>query len=157
MKRTSIWLAVVGALILLVPAADTQAAKPDEEIGMVHFASAELDGELLASGDVVLDRELVRTESMLAMVHLKNGQVLKFDANSAAKFKAASFGEIEVTVFSGRVTKWSASGRPMTAGAGSKFTLGRSLQDPLAAERALLGLKPASSLEDKAPTRRLQR
>lgn len=148
MKGKSIWLAVaLVGLILLGPATDSWAAEA-EEIGMLHFESAALDGALLASGKIVLNGELVRTEMRLAVVHLDNGQVLRFEANSSARFEEVSFDEIEVTVFSGRVTKWGVNGRLLTAGAGSRFTIGRTLQDPMAAERALLRVAPTSSGDD---------
>jgi hypothetical protein len=148
MKGKSIWLAVaLLGLILPGPATDSWAAET-EEIGMMHFESAALDGSLLASGKVVLNREIVRTEMRLAVVHLDNGQVLRFEANSSARFEEVSFDEIEVTVFSGRVTKWGVKGRRLTAGAGSRFTLGRTLQDPMAAERALLRVAPTPSGDD---------
>jgi len=148
MKRKSIWLAVaLGGLILLGAAADSWAAE-SVEIGMVHFESAELSGTIRASGEVVLDRGLVRTEMGQAIVHLENGQVLKLEGNSAARFEASSFGEVQVTVLSGRLIKWSARGRPLTAGAGSRFTIGPSAQDPMAAERALMGLSSLSGAGD---------
>jgi len=157
MKRKSIWLAVaLVGLILLGPAADSWAAEA-EDIGIMHFESPALDGALLASGQVVLNRELVRTEIRLAVVHLNNGQVLRFEANSSARFEALSFDEIEVTVFSGRVTKWGINGRPLTAGAGSRFAVGRTLQDPMAAERALLRLSATSGDDDESPDHRLGR
>lgn len=151
MKRNSIWWVVaLGSLILLGTAADTRAAETPE-IGMVHFACAGLGGKILTSGDVVLDRGLVRTELEQAILHLSNGQVLKLEGNSAARFEAGSFDEIHVTVLSGRLIKWSAKGKPLTAGAGSRFTIGRSNQDPLVAERALLGV--ASLDESRARSR----
>jgi hypothetical protein len=138
MKGKSIWLALLlGGVLLSLAWVDARAEAP-EEIGKLYRGTSDLAGSLRAAFEVVMDGEIVRTESDLAIVHLDNGQVLKLEPNSAARFVTQSFDEIDVTVFSGRVIKWSRKGRPSTAGAGSKFTLGRSLQDPLAAEEALL-------------------
>jgi hypothetical protein len=150
MKRNLFWLVVaLGGLALLAPTADSRAAEL-EEVGKVHFESDALGGELLARGEVLLDHGLVRTESTRAMVHLDNGQVLKFEPNSAARFEALSFDQIQVTVFSGRVVKWSARGRALSAGAGSRFTIGPSLQDPLDAERELLKEREPKRVDKKA-------
>jgi hypothetical protein len=157
MKRKSIWLAVaLGGLILFGAAADSRAAKP-AEIGMVHFESAELGGAILATGDVLLDRGLVRTETTQAMVHLGNGQVLKLEANSAARFEALSFDEIKVTVFSGRVIKWSSRGKALTAGSGSSFTIGPSSQDSISVEQALMDVPTLGQTSGKLRNRGLER
>ena len=153
MNRKSIWLAVaLGGLVLFGATADSRAAEA-VEIGMVHFGSVELGGAILSSGEVVLDQGLVRTELGQAIVHLDNGQVLKLEGNSAAHFEAAAFGEINVTVLSGRVIKWSAKGRPLSAGAGSRFTIGRSAQDPMVAERALLGVAPLTGADPQSSSK----
>ena len=157
MKRKSIWLAVaLGGLILLGAAADSRAAE-SAELGMVHVESAELGGVILASGDVLLDRGLVRTETTQAIVRLVNGQVLKLEANSAARFEALAFGELKVTVYSGRVIKWSAGGKALTAGAGSNFTIGPSSQDAIATEEALLGVATLEQTVRESRIRGLER
>jgi hypothetical protein len=157
MKRKTLWLAVaLGGLILFGAAADSRAAEP-VEIGMVHFESAELGGAILASGDVVLDRGLVRTESTQAVVHLGNGQVLKLETNSAARFEALSFDEIKVTVYSGRVVKFGANGTALTAGSGSNFTLGPSSQDSISVEQALMDLPTLGQTSGKLRNRGLER
>jgi hypothetical protein len=138
MTRNSVGRTVaLGCLLLLAAVAGSWADAP-QEIGKVHRESEPDGGQIRADGRMLLDGELVRTELTQAIVHLRNGEVLKIEPNSAARFEAASFDKISVRVFSGRVIKWSVKGKPLVAGAGSRFTVGRSMQDPLVVERELL-------------------
>lgn len=138
MKSKSIRFAIaLAGLFLLIPHVVSTAAEP-AEIGVVRFERADAERTLQSSGESVTSGDVVRTEMVLAMVHLDNGQVFKLDPNSAARFESLPFGEVQVTVFSGRLTKWSAKGKPLTAGAGSRFVAGPSSADPMALEQALL-------------------
>jgi hypothetical protein len=138
MKARSIrFVIVLAGLLLLMPHVVTAGDDP-VELGVVHFERADVERTLQSSGEAVTSGGVVRTEMVLAVVHLDNGQVFKLDPNSAARFESLPFGEVQVTVFSGRLTKWSASGKPLTAGAGSRFVAGPSSADPMALEQALL-------------------
>ncbi len=125
-------LAVLGApAVLARPAGPT-------ELGRIFFENPEIVGALEPSGKVVENHGLVKTHSVPAVVHLDNGQVLRFDANSSALLRGNARGEVEVRVLSGRVTKWSDRGRVLTAGQRSFFVLSPSFSDRMDAEANLM-------------------
>ena len=117
------------------------------------LVDSELEGELMPSGTFVQNGGVAKTFSVGAIVHLRNGQVLKFEENSSAVLSGDPTGEITISVLSGQISKWSTRGRTLSAGRGSVFVLGPSYEDPLEAESKLLavGRNDGARPDDQSP------
>lgn len=127
---------LLAGLVAVAPAF----AEMSGEIGRAFFENPQLEGTLEPAAHVVENDRVFKTISVGAIVHLANGQVLKFAENSSAKFSSDPDGDdVTVTVLSGQVSKWSSkSGETLFAGRGSVFVLGPSFDDPLDVEGRLL-------------------
>ena len=95
-------------------------------------------GGLEISSRPVASGAITRTVSVGGVVHLDNGEVLRFAANSAARFDAADDGRVKVFVLSGRLSMLDEAGRVLWAGAGSKFTVAPAQRGRMEAESTLL-------------------
>jgi hypothetical protein len=135
-------------LVLLLAAAGVA---PAGELGRVHFQLPGVD--LLDSrAEPVESGSVIRTADEAAAVHLDNGQVLRLDANTAARLDEVGPDDVKVTVLSGRVLKWATTGGALQAGAGSWFVLGPSQASPLVVE-ALLMAEPATPAPSRSRAR----
>lgn len=112
-------------------------------IGQAYRELPESPGTPDVRAEVVAAGEIFRAVPDAALLHLDNGTVLRFDANSAARLTALDEDTVEVTVLSGRVVLLDERERTLSAGSGSVFKVGPSLADPLEQEQRLLGVERA--------------
>jgi hypothetical protein len=126
------------ALLLTAGLALSVAGSEPGDLGRAYDVDPDGHGLLETRGRALADGEVVRALNHPALVRLDNGRVLELAANSSASFEAGPGGTIEVAVLSGRAVVVGASGRPLVAGCGSRFSLRPALRDVVADENRLL-------------------
>jgi len=130
---------IFSLILLAMLATSPLLAGEAAEIGMLRLELENAPGQLDSSGQIVTQGMLTRTLSRAGIVTLDNGQVLRFNANSAAILEALASGEIAVRVLSGQISAMGPKGRVVWGGAGSTFSLEARAGDTLEIEAILFG------------------
>jgi hypothetical protein len=139
LNRRRILACFAIALVTTAIGAAATAGTPPE-LGRLFDEIAAGGGVLENSSRPVASGAITRTVSVGGVVHLDNGEVLRFGANSAARFDAADDGRVKVFVLSGRLSMVDQAGRVLWAGAGSKFTVAPARRDVMQVESTLLSI-----------------
>ena len=121
--RTLLFVAVLLAALL-------PAAADREVIGEALGFETVGEGDLVFVQRTLIGEGVFNTLDLAAVVRLDNGRAVRFDANSAARFRVLGEDRVEVLVLSGRVTLAGLGDKTATAGAGSRLVLESGQDDP---------------------------